>query len=98
MKHSRLRAWVAVAFLIALPLAAKDEKEVSNVFDAPPDKVYEAVYKYAQHHGMIQPRYPGEWPQDRLGPTSKPFLHQQSDSQYIPSIQSYHYAEGNLVP
>jgi hypothetical protein len=58
MNRSRALLSLAVAFLVAVPLAAKDKKkekkEFSNVFDAAPAKVYDAAYKYAQHHGKIQ--------------------------------------------
>src|ERR1019366_9554124 len=39
-------------FAVAVPLIAKSK--VSNVFDAPPASVYDAVYRYAQRHGKIK--------------------------------------------
>ena len=54
MKQLQRQAWLAVLLLLACPLAAKGKRQVDNVFDAEPAKVYEAVYKYAQHHGTIR--------------------------------------------
>lgn len=44
---------MSVLSLIPLPLFAKNKK-VSNVFDAAPPEVYDAVYRYVQRHGTIK--------------------------------------------
>jgi len=54
MRNPRYRIWIVAAFLLAVPAIAKQNKEASNVFDAPADRVYDAVYRYAQHHGTIK--------------------------------------------
>ena len=54
MTATRFSVWMAAAFLLAAPAMAKHKKDTSNIFDAPPNKVYEAVYRYAQHHGTIK--------------------------------------------
>lgn len=56
MKQVQTIAWLAVIFLASMPAIAKDQKQkdVSDVFDAAPAKVYDAAYKYAQHHGVIK--------------------------------------------
>jgi hypothetical protein len=38
----------------AVGLSAKDKGTTSNEFDAPAARVYDAVYRYAQHHGTIK--------------------------------------------
>src|SRR6266478_840329 len=40
--------------LFASTSPAKDKKKVSNLFDAPPAKVFDSVYRYAQHNGTIK--------------------------------------------
>jgi hypothetical protein len=54
MKDSRIIIGTVFVILISLPVLAKDKKDTSNIFDAPADKVYNAVYRYAQHHGTIK--------------------------------------------
>jgi hypothetical protein len=43
---------LSALFSLSMPLVAKDK--VTNVFDAPPARVYDAVYRYAQRHGKIK--------------------------------------------
>jgi hypothetical protein len=56
MRHLNVLVYVAVALLVAGALYAKEKetKDFNNVFDAAPEKVYEAAYRYAQHHGTIK--------------------------------------------
>jgi len=51
-----MKPFIAVLVLVlanGLALSAKDNK-VSNEFNAPAASVYDAVYRYAQHHGTIK--------------------------------------------
>jgi hypothetical protein len=50
MPYKAIVAWMF--FVVAVPLIAKSK--VSNVFDAPPARVYDSVYRYAQRHGKIK--------------------------------------------
>lgn len=56
MRRLNALAWVAVGLSIVSALYAKEKvsTDFSNVFDAAPERVYEAVYRYAQHHGTIK--------------------------------------------
>jgi hypothetical protein len=56
MRHLNVLVYVAVALFLAGPLYAKEKEteDFSNVFNVLPDKVYEAAYRYAQHHGTIK--------------------------------------------
>ena len=40
--------------LTSLAVGAKDKSKVSNVFDAPPGQLFNAIYRYAQHNGTIK--------------------------------------------
>lgn len=54
----KLGTLLALALVVVpAPLGAKQKKQdttVTNVFDAAPEKVYDAVYRYAQHNGTIK--------------------------------------------
>jgi hypothetical protein len=54
MKNSQIKILIALVLLIPVVAAAKQKKETSIVFDAPADRLYGAVYKYAQHHGTLK--------------------------------------------
>ncbi len=51
-----MRTWAALLLVLAsaVGLSAKDKKTTSNEFDAPAARVFDAVYRYAQHHGTIK--------------------------------------------